>query len=962
MVPRQHVLIALLLAALLSVKAGAEDRVFSMAERQLCAATCEKQLTCAGQIQQRELIAGCIGACEVALRTGDLATSRPWWGAGQCLKDACGNPYNGCLTTYMASATQAEQKCSAVCTRRLQCANAPANMAGGCVSECVAKLLVGAPEEKMFEEVTWSCSGQACGVPIEACVAKAYGGPSATCAVICENPFKCGVATGIDTFTACMQGCVPAASDPARQREIAAAAQCANTCGNAQYLCSSRTRGGMPAFCVEACQKQLGCGGAGNDENAIVQCATTCESVMASADPASKQGFIAVDKCKKQACGQSYNTCVLTAYNTAMGQPVVAPQPVYTPQPVISQPVISQPVISQPVISQPVISQPVVSQPVVSQPVVSQPVVSQPVVSQPVVSQPVVSQPALKRSPAREKCQAACDKLERCRPGPEGSDCIDACLGDPARRPGIQAAGACVGKVCGDGFDACVVSRLSLTRRQRECVPACSKELACAGKSSPFDVGACAQTCSRTKGQLSAASQCSATPCDGYDACVAKAQEKPPSKEELRCRDVCSRSFQCSGEDTAGQQACVSMCVSDKSARREMKQREKCAVQACGAFERCMLAGMGVPENKLACIGACRRELECQTGQKPDAASLVGCLRSCNRSLDEIEAITACAELPCNSSGFEACVSFKRKEAQSRVAVASAPPVVADKCVAFCDKAQSCSQDDGGDACLARCRDKVHAAEFKAREACAASSCGAFDVCVAGKMGLPKQKLACVNACRHQTDCKPPGEPRSFPLVFACAKACAWSSQDLTAMDGCEARGCGASFERCMAEKTGKIAEGKSVKDQCVASCDASSKCTKGAGGEPCVKRCLESGGESPEFRARAACQAKSCDQYDACMLDTLSVKEEGRRCLDSCRWDLSCERGNQSHDYTRLARCVNECRISDIELSARSDCQPIGCGSGFRDCVQKRLSEAGAKAPGSAAPAPSTPPVPRSR
>ncbi|MBT9559354.1 MAG: hypothetical protein IV100_25195 [Myxococcales bacterium] len=952
MVPRQLVLIALSMAALLSSRAGAQDRVFSMAERQLCAATCEKQLTCAGQIQQREFVAGCIGACEVALRTGDLATSRPWWGAGQCLKDACGNPYNACLTTYMASATQAEQKCSAVCTRRLQCANAPASMGGGCVSECVAKLLVGAPEEKMFEEVTWSCSGQACGVPLEACVAKAYGGPSATCAAICENPFKCGVATGLDTFTACMQGCVPAASDPARQGELAAASQCANTCGNAQYLCSARTRGGMPAFCVDACQKQLGCGGAGNDENAIIQCARTCESVMAGADPASKQGFIAVDKCKKQACGQPYNTCVLTAYNTAMGLPVVAPQPVYTPQPVVTQPVVTQPVVTQPV----------VTQPVVTQPVVTQPVVAQPVVTQPVVAQPVVTQPATKRDPARDKCQSACDKLDRCHPGVAGSDCIDACLGDPARRPGIQAAGACAGQVCGERFDACVVSKLPLSRRQRDCVPACSKELACTGRTSPFDVAACAQSCDRTKGQLAAAGQCSTSSCEGYDACVAKAQETPPSKDELRCRDVCSRSFQCSGEDASGQQACVMRCVSDKSARSEMKQREKCSAQACGAYERCMIAGMGVPENKLACIGACRRELECQTGQKPDAATLAGCLRSCNKPMDEIEAITSCSELPCNSSGFEACVSFKRKEAQSRVAVAQAPPVVADKCIAICEKAQSCSQDDGGDACLARCRDKAHAAEFKAREACASTSCGEFDVCIAGRMGLPKPKLACVNACRHQTDCKPPGEPRSFPLVLACAKSCTWSPQDLTAMDACEARGCGASFERCMAEKTGKIAAGKSVKDQCVASCDASAKCTKGAGGDACVKRCLEVGGESPEFRARVTCQATSCDQYDACMLDALSVKVEARRCLDSCRWDLSCERGNQSHDFSRLAQCVSECRMSDIELSARSDCQPIGCGSGFRECVQKRLSEAGAKAPGAPAPAPAAPPVPRSR
>ncbi len=999
------------LALLAGVPALAQDRVFTDGERQLCASTCEKQLTCAGQAQQRDLVSGCMIACEATLRSANLTTSRPWWAAAGCLNQACGVPYNDCLVRTMNTATIPEQKCTASCGRRTQCVPAgnPAAQFGACQSECVARSLFGSTAERSFEELQYNCSGQACGIAWDVCLAKGQGGVTAECATLCENPFRCGTVAATPTaFQSCMQGCVPAASDPARRKDIEAALRCSASCGLEQLACTSKARGGMPQFCFEACAKQLGCGGAASDVAAMTQCLSSCETVMAQTDPQQKLGFIAVDKCKAKACGAAYNACVVAVF-----QPVAAPAPVYTPQPVytppppqpVAQPVytpppqpVAQPVYTPPAprpVAQPVytpppqpVAQPVytpppprpVAQPVYTPPTpqpVAQPVYTPPApqpVAQPVytppppqpVAQPVVVPPKPVRDPAREKCEAACERYAACYPGSEGpasvnggGQCVDNCLTDRSASAAFAVIGRCAPQASCERFAACVLAGSQLTKRMRDCVPSCQKELECAASGaavSPFDTVTCARSCSKSPAELKASAECKSAACDGYSACMVKAQEILPSKEEVRCRSICDRSAGCGDPPAADGEACVKRCLDDKSARFEFKVREKCAA-SCSTYGKCMLVGLGVPESRLVCEGACRRDLACGAGVPAAAVpfdALVSCMRSCHRPLDELEAITACAELPCNSTGYQTCIDFKRKAAIAKAAPPPQKDPVMERCTAICTHLEQCAPGAGGKPCIERCQsDKASQAEFKAREGCGSTSCDEYHACVVSRAGVSKAKAACADACHHEINCRPPGEARDFAALLACSKTCNKDKKALDAWATCEARGCGGPFERCLAEKSGQLAAVKGIADQCTQWCETSTKC--GAkGNDGCVKRCVESKGQSAEFKARSSCASKACDQYDSCMLDSMGVSSEARRCVESCRWDLKCERGDQSSDFGRLAQCAATCKLSDFELTIRSDCQIMNCGTGFRECVDRRLREA---ATSPSAPSSPTPP-----
>jgi len=209
-------------------------------------------------------------------------------------------------------------------------------------------------------------------------------------------------------------------------------------------------------------------------------------------------------------------------------------------------------------------------------------------------------------------------------------------------------------------------------------------------------------------------------------------------------------------------------------------------------------------------------------------------------------------------------------------------------------------------------------------------------------MGVPKKYLPCAEACRHELTCAPPGTPRDITAIASCTKRCDKSEKELSAIKGCIVKGCGRNFTACVAEKTGRLAEIKKVKADCETVCAKAGSCRKGAGGAGCVKRCLEGGTGSTEYRAREACAAKACGKaYDQCLLSELKVAPADERCLAACRWDLGCERGNQSGDLAQLQQCLKGCKYTDEDLAMRRYCEPMGCGSGFEACMKKRRAAA---------------------
>ncbi|MFT5358454.1 MAG: hypothetical protein ACI9KE_005692, partial [Polyangiales bacterium] len=306
---------------------------------------------------------------------------------------------------------------------------------------------------------------------------------------------------------------------------------------------------------------------------------------------------------------------------------------------------------------------------------------------------------------------------------------------------------------------------------------------------------------------------------------------------------------------------------------------------------------------------------------------------------------------------FATCVKYKLKTIQATAPKEPTHTPAEVRCQTLCDKVGECLSGEGGDGCMARCKDRKNARLFKMYEACGTKECSEYEGCMLGRLGVAASKIPCADACRHELSCAPPGTARDLMAVARCAKKCSRDAKELDAVNSCAVKGCGQAFNACVAEKSGRLAEIKKAKGNCEGLCAKAGECRRASGGKGCVRRCLEGGPSSLEYRVREGCGSQACGEaYDKCLLAGLQMRAADVRCVPACRWDLSCERGNQSGNLEMLQACVKGCKHTDADLELRPYCEPMGCGSGFSTCMDKKRAEAAAAAVKPKGPAIDTP------
>ena len=545
----------------------------------------------------------------------------------------------------------------------------------------------------------------------------------------------------------------------------------------------------------------------------------------------------------------------------------------------------------------------------------------------------------VRKSRAERRCEELCQKLEQCKPG-SGTGCITRCLNDRSSDREFTAIDGCKTQRCGRGFNGCVLRRAGIDRNKRDCAPLCEKKYACQnpGRDIPLsELIACTSACKSGGLERAAGKKCESKRCGAeYEQCFAKASTKPPTREEKQCTEMCAQAVTCGS--LKDKQQCYKRCLSDKTAKTEFRLRRRCIKASCDTYESCIVGGLGIPKAKKRYIPVCRHQLMCKSKGPLNYLALASCARSGKKPASQISAITQCAPAGCDTA-FRICVESKLR------AITNAPPPPKKlsrrekRCIKTCEKMASCEPGNGGEKCVADCLGGKRRDEFAARGNCNSKACGDYTVCIARNLGVPRRKLSCVDACSHELSCLPPGEPRGLTQLVRCARRCKHSNKMLAAIGACQVKGCGGAFKMCVAEKTGALQKKKAVLAQCETVCKKDVECRKGRSATACIKRCVDSNARNAEFGARKTCVSRSCDQWDSCIMDALKVTKRGRRCLDSCRWDLQCARGgDQSDQLQKLASCMNTCRYTEQELTVRSDCQYEGCGSKFRMCVDKGL------------------------
>ena len=447
---------------------------------------------------------------------------------------------------------------------------------------------------------------------------------------------------------------------------------------------------------------------------------------------------------------------------------------------------------------------------------------------------------------------------------------------------------------------------------------------------------------------MKAAARCGAKPCGAaFDACIGPATPAAATVDpRLKKWQVpCTRARACGA--VADEASCME---EGKSSPRSAISRAvlRCATKACGDYAACFYGALKVPAARLACVPICAHELQCKAaGKAAPPLEVADCARACSLDAAGAAAVGRCVQAGCGTA-YDVCMAAMRK----RIAPPEAPATVRlspaeQRCKASCARAVACGSLPDAAACEKRCLQRDASREFGARHRCAQVACGGYDACLVGKLGVSGKRLACVPACRHELRCRPPGAARGLEALAACARKCTLSQKEIAAVVTCAPEGCGAPYNRCVLKTSGKQVELDASRKRCEALCVKAGECTRGAGGDGCVARCVAGGDGAREFKVREGCQSEACPRYETCLLTGMGVPAKARRCLDACRWDLQCARDPKPGDLVALAGCLKSCQYTDRELEARSDCEAEGCGSRFDACVKRRL----------AAPAPPAPP-----
>jgi len=318
--------------------------------------------------------------------------------------------------------------------------------------------------------------------------------------------------------------------------------------------------------------------------------------------------------------------------------------------------------------------------------------------------------------------------------------------------------------------------------------------------------------------------------------------------------------------------------------------------------------------------------------------AIVRCSNRCKYSKKELAAIRDCGKAGCGIA-YDLCMKHKLNPPEAEKPVVAAPTMSKQekRCHEVCEKSEACVPASGGKACVDRCLRNRSIREFRARHTCRSKRCDQYESCILRAMDVPSVSTSCTRACRHDLNCRPPGEARDLSALNKCARKCPFDRKEMNAINDCAPIGCGPQFQKCFLKKSGKLAGLKKVKTICESLCKKADQCDSGYGGNACVQACGDAEAKSKEFAARKYCQRKSCTDYGQCTLNRMGIIAGTKhRCYGICRFESQCDRAKRRGDLTVISNCLKQCSLSDDALAVREDCQVEGCGSMYRACIRR--------------------------
>jgi|GEM_PF-5816162 len=876
----------------------------SSGTRRLCQTVCRKQLTCSGQPTDRASLAPCVGACEQALAVRNPVAAKPWRAAAKCDRKPCGRSYDACVAQKMKEKSPNERKCRTICDKRLRCSGqrSDGDRREDCVQRCVVAWESPRSVDHHFITATHKCLRSTCGLATELCVARKLGGPNTRCAKVCEQRLKCRGKLNRDDFVECMLECFPAIMSPSTKASIEAEARCKG-CGRTLDRCIAGKLGGYHPYCHDNCSKRSQCRGPQPPigTKGLASCRQQCVDTVKLRKGAQFRLIKSVDGCRSKRCGTAFNQCVEARQRP---QAIVTRTRIVTPTPTPTSTSIPTP-------------------------------------------------------PPQSRCRRLCEWVKACVPNAGGPSCLRRCQRNSGAVAEFRAIENCQRFDCGRAWDKCVVQKLGASSPDVRCLDSCRKRLLCDRRrrgSFVRSLTRCVRECRSEPSYLAAIAKCQSMRCGSrLSSCLASASSRPAPPAPLpkpptvdprleRCRQLCVKAKMCG--DGPADELCQSRCLNDASARREFKARDRCGRRPCRSYGNCVYKALGVPQSRLACVAACRKDAECKRvkGKSSSMASVVRCAKRCRYSTQKLSAIKACAGAGCGMA-YNICIEHKLNPKVEKIPVVEVPKFSKKEqaCQTLCEKAESCVHTSGGDTCVERCVKNRGIAEFRARAACSKKRCDQYEICVVRRLGLGGAALGCVRACRHTLTCeRSTGVKRDLRALMACSRKCDFSSKEIKAIEACDplgSVGCGPQFRKCFMKKSGKEVELNRLTKTCESLCKKADQCQSGHGGDACMQACQEKQASSREFQARKQCKAKSCGDYPNCLLKRMGVVDgTAHRCHNVCRFELQCDRLKRPGDLDSLAACTKRCTYSDKSLSVREDCQVEGCGSMYKACVKKPL------------------------
>ena len=485
------------------------------------------------------------------------------------------------------------------------------------------------------------------------------------------------------------------------------------------------------------------------------------------------------------------------------------------------------------------------------------------------------------------------------------SQCMNPCLvsiQNASESAPLLAEAQCTG--CGTRMVSCVAEKLG--GHQAFCYRTCSKQLSCAGQSENVALlnqcaGGCLVQVQSNDPELSrgyrAIDRCRRRSCGSrFQSCLAaqlgsgptaRPAAPPVDPRRARCEAACTKLGECSPEAAGG--TCLTRCMSDASFEAEFAAVKHCRERSCGdPFERCVLRRMRVPRAQLVCAPVCRKGQICQGQAFVSYTAVAACSRECRPRTPEFRAMRSCQEQACGH-GFTSCVH--RLLAPPPVATTPvAPPPVTPPPVAMAPTPPP-------------------VAPTPPPVAPPPPPVAPPPVAVPSTPPTVQPQPQPMTSQPVATPVIPVVPPPPPPAPVVVTEPVPEAPPPLTR-----------------------------AQQRCQASCEKARECESlQEDQDTCEARCADSE-NTREFRIRARCNPRSCDDYDQCVFGRLRVRGIAYQCVPACRHDFICQ--DRDPSLNELVQCARNCPYPSAKLATISECGGL-CGTAFEACVRFKERQA---------------------